>query len=77
MREGPPLFPAHAWGCAAGRMAGYPWYSHTMQKRRLGRSDLYLTPLGVSEGKNGYVYPKGEVERLAQILKLIHDPRWV
>ncbi|MDQ3776329.1 MAG: glycosyltransferase [Pseudomonadota bacterium] len=27
----------------------------------------------VSEGKNGYVYPKGDVERLAQILKLIHD----
>ena len=28
-------------------MAGYPWHSHTMQKRRLGRSDLYLTPLGL------------------------------
>lgn len=27
----------------------------------------------VSEGKNGHVYPKGDVERLTQILKLIHD----
>jgi glycosyltransferase involved in cell wall biosynthesis len=27
----------------------------------------------VSEGKNGHVYPKGDVERLALILKLIHD----
>ena len=27
----------------------------------------------VSEGKNGYVYPKRDVDRLAHILKLIHD----
>ena len=24
-----------------------PWHSHTMQKRRLGRSDPYLIPLGL------------------------------
>lgn len=27
----------------------------------------------VVEGRNGYVYPKGDVERLAQILKLLDD----
>ncbi len=27
----------------------------------------------VSEGRNGYVYPKGDVDRLGEILKLMHD----
>ncbi|MGQ0592158.1 MAG: glycosyltransferase [Gammaproteobacteria bacterium] len=27
----------------------------------------------IAEGANGYIYPKGDVDRLGQILKLIHD----
>ena len=47
MRAGPRSFPLTHGGARRVEWQATPGHSHKMQKRRLGRSDLYLTPLGL------------------------------
>jgi aryl-alcohol dehydrogenase-like predicted oxidoreductase len=47
MGAGPRSFPLTHGSARRVEWQATPWHSHTMQKRRLGRSDLYLTLLAL------------------------------